>query len=992
MRWLAFLLVLGCPLAASSQQYVGAKQAIGIFDPAATASNGANVDEQIKAFASNAKALTPEAAAKEWFRLALKVVTKPTQEEMSSPSGFSFNPERSAKLMAALPPPASWPIIEQLAKARIAGGAKALGDYLILLTAQVLQANVPGEWQTLDTLIAKAPKGGGGYGDSIFSIYADLATTNRDAARLDKALRLSAHTPRYDGTVEVPDVVSVMGAAKAEVLLRDLILNYQVSFPYNGSGEATGALARKIALDNLAKLKAPQWGLAASIDAAALYEGLQQRFPVKPEKPGAAVDGPQRMSRSNPDTLRQTARIYYVLGLIVHGKADQAAATVIHSNGDPLNSPSMAMATYELYRKGYSVELYTFLSQVLEKHPELPLWKVYIEASTMTGHSENLLANLRKGLAEPKQSAVQKVVIEARLADALLAAGQVDEGVAMLKRAMAAKATDLSEANLSKPDLGIKLAKIGHLLKRDDWLEAGLAATEDVGKPVQLGQGSSTIAGSVVGVAEFLFSIGRGPQAEHLLIENLKIKDPNRMSYFGSSSPLVELASIYERAGRPADVVELMDSAKDWSSGDLVTEYKQLDQAGRPFGYIAASALAATGNQAAAARIDLAVLQDFTSYDPAYKLYLDLKGPAAVPFFASLYKLDQFEERPLIWIAESLRRDGKLEEAEKYARQAIAVDPSDGDQHLGTRLLAYSVLADIREARGAAGEAAELRSAVKAIRLAEQADAFLNAGLQTTATKMYEDSLGLFQDAYCIQSRLAVTLAESGHFDEAADHYRRAYELMPNSFGRVETHCLGCEKAFDGPAAQSIAEKVFDDLLVKTPQKPQVHYLIGYLREEEGKYDEAAKRYREAVDLDPEYLNAWVRLASMGEHDVLSKADMDRASIAMGRLDPQRRHTERSEVDVQDLKALWVSVDTALGNLPPVPTSLYPFPAAAAAILANKNSRGMDSFPDFENSYGRYGATIRTASQAVASTKALASVQRQYVNALEQGDEGDLVK
>ena len=35
---------------------------------------------------------------------------------------------------------------------------------------------------------------------------------------------------------------------------------------------------------------------------------------------------------------------------------------------------------------------------------------------------------------------------------------------------------------------------------------------------------------------------------------------------------------------------------------------------------------------------------------------------------------------------------------------------------------------------------------------------------------------------------------------------------MPDSFGRVESHCFGCERAFEGQRAQSLAEKIFTEL------------------------------------------------------------------------------------------------------------------------------------------------------------------------------------
>jgi tetratricopeptide (TPR) repeat protein len=185
-------------------------------------------------------------------------------------------------------------------------------------------------------------------------------------------------------------------------------------------------------------------------------------------------------------------------------------------------------------------------------------------------------------------------------------------------------------------------------------------------------------------------------------------------------------------------------------------------------------------------------------------------------------------------------------------------------------------------------EAEFLRGAIKAIRLAEEADKYYSAGLLKRAIEMYEESLKLFADAYCIQSRLAIQLAELGRHEEAEAHYRRAYELMPDSFGRVESHCFGCERAFDGQRAQTLAEKVFTEFAAKQPNKPQVHYLLGYLRQEQGKAAEAMQHFQTAVKLDPEYLNAWQKIQSLADDVRLPAKEHDRIVLSILRLDPLR--------------------------------------------------------------------------------------------------------
>ena len=135
-------------------------------------------------------------------------------------------------------------------------------------------------------------------------------------------------------------------------------------------------------------------------------------------------------------------------------------------------------------------------------------------------------------------------------------------------------------------------------------------------------------------------------------------------------------------------------------------------------------------------------------------------------------------------------------EAEAVIRQAITIDPSDGEEGPNDRMPAYAVLADVLEAKGAKAPAATFRGAVRAIRISERTDELHELGLHERAFAGYRKALEQFADAYCVQSRLAIRLMEAGRREEAFEHYRRAYELMPSSFGRVESHCFGCESVF----------------------------------------------------------------------------------------------------------------------------------------------------------------------------------------------------
>jgi tetratricopeptide (TPR) repeat protein len=184
-------------------------------------------------------------------------------------------------------------------------------------------------------------------------------------------------------------------------------------------------------------------------------------------------------------------------------------------------------------------------------------------------------------------------------------------------------------------------------------------------------------------------------------------------------------------------------------------------------------------------------------------------------------------------------------------------------------------------------------------------------GLYDKAFALYRDALGRFADAYCVQSRLAIQLSARGRHADALVHYRRAYELMPDSFGRVESHCFGCESVFKDAAAQSVAEQVFVGAIERDGRRPQAHYLLGYLREEQGRLPEALQSFRNAVALDDAYLNAWKHLYDLGSRTYIDPAERDIARFKLFQLDPSQRHVHYDLTQVRSPAQLWDTLEAA---------------------------------------------------------------------------------
>jgi tetratricopeptide (TPR) repeat protein len=816
-----------------------------------------------------------------------------------------------------------------------------------------------------------------------------LANFERQLSRWEKA-----EAQRYYGSLRVPDLVSLTDGAKADALLRRVLRLKagEIAFgDYRHEAEATRQRARVLALEMLPDLSRPWWQLCESVEAAELFEAFDRKFPRKSATPGQAKDKAAELLKSlgdisDPEELRarmealqqaagggmefgdvrfgggddrsETARTYYLLSLILNGRTDDATRFA-RSLGGTYDREFPRGAVVALSRAGRTRELDEFLHGLLKADPALPYWNPYISAAAAAGRTDRMLALVREAAAQAAADEGRAAEFRNRLIKALLAADEVEAAAKELSASVgdepARRPAARSPGRYEMPDSPLEhaftLARLGAALERREWFDQGIAKVLAELKREDDGQNYRR-TDSVTDCADLLLDAGRLAEAEALLGQELaRWKKASGASPHSFADPtdaqtlLIALCRIYHRSNRQEDILTLLETAPWWTAADLnglrgelshepsLAQGKSRRVEGDGLGYFAASALVKAGRPNEARGIVDVLLEQPGGYDPAYELLLMIEGKAALARLDALFAADPFEERPLIWKAELLRRDGKLAEAEAAARQAIKIDPSDGEQGAGRRMRVYAVLADIREARGDAKEAKFFRGVVRAIRMSEQADRLHEAGLLLRAVRLYQDSLKEFSDAYCIQSRLAVQLADLGFHEEALKHYQRAFELMPDSFGRIESHCFGCERTFASEAAQGVAERTFLRLAQQNPEKPQVHYLLGYLRSEQGRHREALPHYRNAVTRDPDYLNAWEKLAEVARQSGVASRDLDEAAFNILRLDPRGRHAQADVSMVSDLAGLWrASAATVQRRSPRPPVKLLPLPASKSEL------------------------------------------------------------
>lgn len=403
---------------------------------------------------------------------------------------------------------------------------------------------------------------------------------------------------------------------------------------------------------------------------------------------------------------------------------------------------------------------------------------------------------------------------------------------------------------------------------------------------------------------------------------------------------LAELVGLYAKNEQYKDVVHLLDHAIGWGAKDI--KDASFYSSNRIFEVDAAVSLHAVGRSQQAKSI----LRDYLRYkdnsaDSAYQALVDIEGAAAAGFFKKLASEAPFEERPLIWQAVLLKDAGELEAAEIMARQAISIDPTDGEMNANNRLRAYAVLADILEARDS-DEAAVFKNVVAAVDLSEVADEYRTAGLHLDALRLYKESLSLFADAYCVRFRAAVELEAAGLHAEAEEHFEAAYTLMPDQFGRIESHCFGCEGAFEGERAESIAERVFTRMLEERPEQASLHYLMGYLNNSRNRPMDALRNFKRAVEIDPLYYNAWMHLRNLANTSGDHKLSLV-ATQAMLKIAPSRSLGSLGNLTISQIGQIWNTLDAILPIMPERSTEIYPL-AASAELMEEGNGRSYNSW------------------------------------------------
>lgn len=940
----------------SAQELIGAEGAIRKVreagaSPAAAAEDAARIIREL----ADAPAADPAAAAAAWLAGYDRWLALPSEARQVDPS------LSARRLLDALPGPPSWDALADLIEARPVpeeGEAAASALALRMLghrlagRAEALKQDVERALKIADAP-PKRPRNGGlieaiagafrndpvedeywkhGARQLAKAISEQQADPRAVAGRFEEELDALGETPGQ--FLLVPDLVGLIGKEAATPLLLRALRSEADRLDFAGEWEddETVRTARELALAHIKELPRPRWRLCHSLDAVALYDAFAA-MPADPET----------------DAEKAEATTWHIAALIAANRPIDVLKAYEAEAGE---GPTIGyIPTRRIEEGGKSGPTRDCLAEVLKARPDLPFWDLFATVSRRVGDEAGAIVAVDRALGRDDLKPGLRQTLRGIRIDLLLATDRLDDAAAETSRLLAEPAEPDDQPGLApRFRAALRLADVGRLTGREEWVRIGSEAAEKI-------LTDSPSSGDAGHLADLLLALGRPAQAEAILVNSLAGEAARQVTdgeagrvetvRFLDSGSLSMLLAVYDRAGRHADVLALLEDAPWWGFSDLrellaFTPAKAERGTGRfpSAPLLAARALESVGRRDEARRIAAAMARAWPEVDAAWQVALETMGDDFVALAERAAADDPFEERPTIWLATYRLDRGELDEAERLARAAIAIDPSDGEQGPGDRLRAYAVLARVLAKKGDAAAAAGYEKAVAAIRLAERADEHGRIGLTARAVRMYRESLAMFADAYCIQSRLAVQLAEAGDLDGAAEHYQRAFELMPDSFGRVESHCFGCEGVFSGPTAESVADRVFLKLVAERPADPRVRYLLGYLRRSQSRDAEALKSFREAVRLDPDYLSAWRAILACDRAAVPDDV-RDDAAFAVLRLDPTGRHAGSGDsptevcTQVKDLRRLWEAADAERRRPRPDAAPLFELKAARRALRAD---------------------------------------------------------
>jgi len=696
--------------------------------------------------------------------------------------------------------------------------------------------------------------------------------------------------------LNLPDLSGFASEAETEKLLIDAYaLPVEVTVP---SAVRTAAVVRRLILEGKIVPRHVPWSLLGwrggelnaetAGELVALHDVLKKQFPELTAK-----------KKDENDWWQKNTIGSWVTALAVAGREADAAELYRKGALSTLVLPYQPRVT-----PAAGTAVWALALRLADRGSSPVNWGLLTKIARETNRDAELNAFAASQVAAAAPGSETARLWQARQAWLLIGADSVDEGLALLTPLLETRPGANEKVWAAEWTRSVsRLLNLATLLPRPELLETWRQRLAvDFKTPTGLVWNGGT--GLFDAYAALELKAGNFKAIEDILRARLALKSESGGDY---QLVWMQLADVLARQGRYAEVLALMGESPYYSMKNMeeLIRNDQSTRAWRAPVLAVAESMAGVGRKDEAVAILEALLVAKPGYDPAYALYTQVLGDEAAPFLEKIWAADRYEERPLIWLATLQLAAGKTAEAGATARRAIALDPSDVDQPKGDRMRAYAVLRDVELKSGNVKQAEQLAGVVAEIRSAEAADSLVSAGMPERAIKELQAALATRPDGYYLHARLAWFLAQADRMPAALEHYQQALERVPDGIGRAGSRLSNYELTFEGEERQAVAERVLLAMAARADVKPQVYYLLGYLRMEQRRWDEAAEQGFKAVEAEPENLGTWMNLARVLPSSTRPRADRDRVALRLLELEPAGKRFYSPGSSVRDFPALW---------------------------------------------------------------------------------------
>jgi len=221
-----------------------------------------------------------------------------------------------------------------------------------------------------------------------------------------------------------------------------------------------------------------------------------------------------------------------------------------------------------------------------------------------------------------------------------------------------------------------------------------------------------------------------------------------------------------------------------------------------------------------------------------------------VSIWRNIVEVSPYNLRGYFNLADSLRTEGKIDEAFAQYLKAYKIAPDNPDTHYN--------LANGLKAKGRISEAIDHYQ--QAIRLSpDYPDAHTNLGNVLYKLGRADEAIAHYLKAVKakpndadLQCNLAIALQAVGRHADAAEHYRQALRLKPDDAAILNN--LGFALQSSGDSGQAVT--CFQNALRIDPNSVDAHNNLALVLKSQGRFDEALAHFNQALKLKPNFPEA----------------------------------------------------------------------------------------------------------------------------------------